>query len=176
MVRSGAFGRASGLLSSCRSLCRSALAAQEVSLSVFPSLTCFDPSREIRPLWDAPGPSRARSCCRGSGAAVRTRREGNYVKPPPPPPPIPIPVNPAGANPAEGNRDQLLGLDKNSSGTKSPAPGGTCCPSVGHGDVPGDTRVQRTPWGEQSRDESCLTVLRALGLHHQGLWCCSSRL
>lgn len=54
--------------------------------------------------------------------------------------------------------------------------GGTCCPSVGHGDIPGDTRMQRTPWGEQSRDESCLTVLRASGLHHQGLWCCSSRL
>lgn len=59
------------------------------------------------------------------------------------------PVNPAGAGSAGGIGAQLLGLDKNPSGTKPAVPGLCARPpapmgtSVGHGDVPGDRESPR---------------------------------
>lgn len=124
----------------------------------FPISNKFLSQGEILPLWDAP--------------------RWQQPLPLPPPPPVPTRVIPAG-----GIGAQLLGVDKNPSGTNPAWPWalwwGCARPPTPVGsqwDVPGDARVWRIPWGMQNRDESCLRMLQALALHHQGLWCCSSRL
>lgn len=103
------------------------LLRRRVSLFVFPSLMCFDPSGGICTLWYLPRPSRALFSCRGSSGPLLIHASQaimlNYLL-------LSfligtaIQLTPSGSNPAKTRRGgvgaQLLGgVDKNPAGRKA---------------------------------------------------------